>query len=127
MPNGVCASPGSQKQEARSTRTKIRGQPHSPEARKPHNAGMSINIVMAIAVGAATATPPPHSRPMQGYACDWPDCDKTYKKADDLERHERTASLLARETMMRSYSALASSVARNPGMVMTLISLRRLV
>jgi hypothetical protein len=28
--------------------------------------------------------------PMQGYACEWPDCDKTYKKAVDLERHERT-------------------------------------
>ncbi|RSH80209.1 hypothetical protein EHS25_007219 [Saitozyma podzolica] len=27
---------------------------------------------------------------MQGYAYDWPDCDKTYKKAADLERHERT-------------------------------------
>ncbi|RSH89825.1 hypothetical protein EHS25_001811 [Saitozyma podzolica] len=27
---------------------------------------------------------------MQGYACEWPDCDKTYKKAADLERHERT-------------------------------------
>jgi hypothetical protein len=34
--------------------------------------------------------PTPHSRPMQGYACEWPDCDKTYKKAADLERHERT-------------------------------------
>jgi hypothetical protein len=45
---------------------------------------------MAIAVVAATATLPPHSRPMQGYACEWSDCDKTYKKATDLERHVRT-------------------------------------
>jgi hypothetical protein len=27
---------------------------------------------------------------MQGYTYDWPDCDKTYKKTADLERHERT-------------------------------------
>jgi hypothetical protein len=26
---------------------------------------------------------------MPGYACEWPDCEKTYKKAADLERHER--------------------------------------
>jgi hypothetical protein len=26
---------------------------------------------------------------MPGYACEWPDCHKTYKKAADLERHER--------------------------------------
>ncbi|GFZ47553.1 hypothetical protein JCM24511_05297 [Saitozyma sp. JCM 24511] len=26
---------------------------------------------------------------MPGFACEWPDCHKTYKKAADLERHER--------------------------------------
>ncbi|RSH89738.1 hypothetical protein EHS25_001724 [Saitozyma podzolica] len=50
---------------------------------------MSINIEIGHRRRCLNGHTSPHSKPMQGYSCEWPDCDKTYKKAADLERHER--------------------------------------
>jgi hypothetical protein len=57
--------------------------------RATHNAAMSINIEIGHRRRCLNGHTSPHSKPMQGYSCEWPDCDKTYKKAADLERHER--------------------------------------
>jgi hypothetical protein len=71
------------------TRARVRRRVEvSPEARDARITGMmSISIERAFRVAA---TVPSNSSPMQGYACEWSDCDKTYKKATDLERHVRT-------------------------------------
>ncbi|RSH85350.1 hypothetical protein EHS25_004746 [Saitozyma podzolica] len=53
---------------------------------------------MAIAVGAATATPPPTRDRCRATRTTGQTATKTYKKMADLERHERT-----RETFTAGY------------------------